>query len=123
MSQSELQLMLNDWTSQLKPHFRPRFLQRNLTIYQFRFDQCQDPFHLIVTAEQFEFQPGEHPEPTTIMQFRDNQLCFHLLKGEADGMKAFMEGTYRANGHIVLSQLLLYLFRDQKQIDIYQVQD
>ncbi|MCY4532330.1 MAG: hypothetical protein OXC84_08405 [Gammaproteobacteria bacterium] len=31
--------------------------------------------------------------------------------GHMDGMRAFMEGKYRSDGNIVLTQLLLYAFR------------
>ena len=31
--------------------------------------------------------------------------------GRMDGMHAFMEGKYRSDGNIVLTQLLLYSFR------------
>ena len=35
----------------------------------------------------------------------------------------FMEGRYRADGNIVLSQLLLYLFKSEDDAKFYEVQD
>ena len=43
--------------------------------------------------------------------------------GTMDGMVAFMTGRYRADGNIVLSQLLLYLFRSDDPTILYQVKD
>jgi putative sterol carrier protein len=38
-------------------------------------------------------------------------------------MQAFMTGRYRADGNIVLSQLLLYLFLPMDQTSIHSVRD
>jgi hypothetical protein len=38
-------------------------------------------------------------------------------------MQAFMDGRYRADGNIVLSQLLLYLFKSDDPTIVYEVQD
>ncbi len=40
-----------------------------------------------------------------------------------DGMRAFMDGSYRADGNIVLSQLILYLFKSDDPTLIYEVQE
>ncbi|MDH5737627.1 MAG: hypothetical protein OEZ23_04920 [Gammaproteobacteria bacterium] len=122
MSNHSLQETLDHWHELLGPHFRPGFLQRELTVYQFHFPQ-NAPFFLTVTEESFEFIAGEHLSPTISLSIKSHDLCYKLLTGEADGMAAFLTGDYRADGHIVLSQLLLYLFKDEKKINIYEVQD
>jgi hypothetical protein len=43
--------------------------------------------------------------------------------GTHDGMDAFMDGQYRADGNIVLSQLLLYLFKSADPAVAFKVQD
>jgi hypothetical protein len=37
-------------------------------------------------------------------------------------MHAFMDGRYRADGNIVLSQLLLYLFKSNDPTIAYEIQ-
>ena len=109
-------------TSSLRPGFKPGFLQRDFTVFQFRFDR-QAPFHLTVTENSFEFHSGKHEEPTLTLWIDNWETCEQLLRGEENGMNAFMEGRYRADGHIVLSQLLLYLFKTTDTPSIYEVQD
>jgi len=116
---SEFTAMLND---SLRAGFKPGFLQRDLTVFQFCFDQ-QAPFYLQVDEEHYEFQPGDHPNPTLTLWLDSWDTCQRLLKGEENGMNAFMEGRYRADGHIVLTQLLLYLFKTTDTPSIYEVQD
>jgi len=48
---------------------------------------------------------------------------FNILSGDIDGMEAFMAGDYRADGNIILSQLLLYLFQKPHDISKHQVID
>jgi hypothetical protein len=38
-------------------------------------------------------------------------------------MNAFMDGSYRADGNIVLSQLILYLFRSLEPVLNYEIKD
>ncbi|XOV88398.1 MAG: SCP-2 family sterol carrier protein [Pseudomonadota bacterium] len=117
-----LETMLNDQTSRLAPHFRAGFLQRPLTVFQFHFSQG-DPFFLTVTETDFSFAPGVSPAPTLSLFIDSHTTCWGLIDGSFDGMRAFMEGRYRADGNIVLSQLLLYLFKSNDATNIYEVQD
>ena len=113
---------LSELTSQLQPHFKPGFLQRDETIFQFRFVDG-DPFVLTVSGDTFKFSEGEADEPTVTLMVRDHAYCRGLLLGSRDGMKAFMDGDYRADGNIVLSQLILYLFKPDDPTLIYEVKD
>jgi len=123
MSQNPPDDKLEKMRKQLLPHFKTGFLQRNLTIFQVYFDQGDKPFYLSVEPADFSIIDGEHPSPTLTIHCDDQALFWSLLSGRSDGMLAFMDGRYRADGHIVLSQLLLYLFRDEQQVNIYEVQD
>lgn len=107
----------------LAPHFKQGFLGRDRTAFQFRFDDGSAPFHLIVTPEDFELVQGDAQAPTLTLLLDSHKTCFALLTGREDGMRAFMEGRYRADGHIVLSQLLLYLFKPDDDTIVYEVQD
>lgn len=118
----ELADELDRKTAQLAPHFKPGFLQRDHTVFQFTFDEGE-PFYLVVEANTFSFAPGIADEPTITLIMDNHENCWGLIEGRLDGMKAFMSGCYRSDGNIVLSQLLLYLFRSDDTTNIYEVQD
>ena len=113
---------LEQLTQELEPHFRPGFLQQTNVIFQFHFE-VGAAFYLLVSDGKFRFTAGEHEQPTITILLDCHDTAEQLLKGSLDGMKAFMEGKYRADGNIVLSQLLLYLFKPDDPISIYQVRD
>ena len=113
--------MLQTKESELAPHFKPGFLQRDAATFQFVFDA--DPkFYLQVDGTSFKFLEGELEAPTITLMVKDHETCWGLLDGSTDGMKAFMENKYKADGNIVLSQLLLYLFKSNDPTIVYEVQ-
>jgi len=105
----------------LAPHFKSGFLPSELTVFQFEFT-AGAPFYLEVNDGNFRFVPGNHLEPTILLTISDHETCWGLLDGRIDGMHAFMDGRYRADGNIVLSQLLLYLFKSNDPTIIYEIQ-
>jgi putative sterol carrier protein len=90
-------------------------------VFQFSFVSAP-PFYLTVTPGNFEFCAGVHEAPTLKVMISDYETCWGLLDGRLDGMQAFMEGNYRADGNIVLSQLLLYLFKSNDPTIAYEIQ-
>lgn len=106
----------------LAPHFKPAVLQRDYTCFQFEFD-AGDAFYLEVIGSEFMFHSGVHPSPTLTLFVDNHDTCWSLLEGRADSMQAFTEGRYRADSNIVLSQLLLYLFKSDDPTITYRVQD
>ncbi|MBD3647246.1 MAG: SCP2 sterol-binding domain-containing protein [Pseudomonadales bacterium] len=122
ISLMELQEELKSREKELTPLFKPGFLQRDHTVFQFEFDEGE-PFYLTVTTNRFSLAAGRHDAPTLRLFIDDHATCWALIQGRLDGMQAFMEGRYRTDGHIVLSQLLLYLFKANDLTNIYQVQD
>ena len=104
----------NEWLREVEreiiTHFRPELLGRDRTIFNFEFNN-EEPFHLIVQGNTFSFTKGMHNSPTIRLYVSNRQTLRRLLIGSADGMNAFMQDKYRADGNIVLSQLLLYLFK------------
>ena len=112
--------------AQLAPRFNPGVLQQQLqqgeVVFQFLFD-AEPPFYLEVRQKAFAFHVGEAEAATLSLHIDNHHTCQSLLQGRADGMQAFMEGRYRADGNIVLSQLLLYLFRADDMGIAYLVQD
>ena len=108
--------------SELAPHFNPAVLQRATTSFQMRFEDGED-FHLVVEPDRFKFTPGAIQAPTLTLYLDHHQTFWQLLKGNTDSMAAFMDGRYRADGNIVLSQLLLYLFQNDDPTIAYEVRD
>ncbi len=117
---TKLDTLLLEKQSELAPHFKPGFLPREHTVFQFHFDEG-DSFFLEVQAEIFELKSGVTVSPTITINIRSHEICWGLLEGRIDGMKAFMEQNYRADGNIVLSQLLLYLFKSTDPTIVYEV--
>ena len=113
---------IKEQAQQLAPHFKPAVLQREATEFQFQFDQGE-AFYLLVSDGKYEFIVGRADSPTLTLYLDTHDTCWQLLRGSMDSMAAFMEGKYRSDGNIVLSQLLLYLFRGDDPTIAYQVQD
>lgn len=115
-------MLLSDREKQLRAHFKAGMLQREHTVFQFRFTEGKD-FYLTVYPDSFEFTEGHSPDPTLNLYLDCQDTCWQLLAGTMDGMEAFMEGRYRADGNIILSQLLLYLFQSDDPTLVFKVQD
>jgi putative sterol carrier protein len=121
MADQELQALLEQKAAEYAPHFQPGFLNRDHTLFQFKFG-TGSRFYLEVTRDRFRFTPGEVDQPTLSLFVVDHKTCWGLLDGTIDGMQAFMESKYRADGNIVLSQLLLYLFKSNDPTIAYEIQ-
>lgn len=114
--------ILNTQSEALRPHFKPEILQRSHTIFAFQFE-LGAAFYLEVTLTSFRFIAGVPLAPTITVYIDRHETCWQLLTGQADSMAAFMDGRYRADGNIVLSQLLLYLFKSIDPSISYEVRD
>jgi putative sterol carrier protein len=122
MSNDVLRVALEDKRQLLSQRFDPRVLQRDEAIFQFIFDG-EPPFYLAIERSSIDLVVGTYLQPTIQLYIDTHATCWGLLEGEIDGMEAFMTGRYRADGNIVLSQLLLYLFRKNDRAIAYEVQD
>ena len=115
-----LSALLEAKHAELEPHFKAGFLPIDAVIFQFEFDR-QEAFHLSIKGSLFKLLAGRHSAPTLTCYISDHATCWGLLDGSIDGMAAFMAGIYRADGNIVLSQLLLYLFKHNDPTFVYEV--
>ena len=104
MSDEELAATLREKTEFLAPHFKPGFLQTEHAVFQFQFDEAK-PFHLDVQSSSFTLSPGLHSSPTVTLYIDQPKTCWNLLIGREDGMQAFMDGRYRADGNIVFESI------------------
>jgi putative sterol carrier protein len=101
---------IDEFNSCLAPRYEPALLDGRTLRFQFTTDSgCS--FHLVAGPVDCRFEAGEVKAPSIRLYVDEPRTVFDLLTGRLDGMDAFMEGRYRSDGHIVLSQLLLYLFR------------
>jgi len=114
--------LLTEKKKAFEQHFKPDLLQRTSTVFQFRFTSDED-FFLSVSQNLFSFNEGSATNPTLSLYLDHHETCWQLLKGTRDGMDAFMNGQYRADGNIVLSQLLLYLFKSADPTVAFKVQE
>ncbi len=121
-STTDLVELLEQRSEQLRPFFKPQMLGRPHTLFSFIFDDGL-PFCLEVNETEFNFRAGVPEAPTITLYVSDHSTCWQLLSGATDSMAAFMAGRYRADGNIVLSQLLLYLFHNDDPTIAYEVRD
>ena len=105
----DLETKLKQKTQNLKELFRPDFLGHDYVCFQFLFS-IEPPFYLVANHKEFSFLPGLHPKPTVKINIDNHFECWSLLERKKSGARAFMEGKYSSDGHIILSQRLLYLF-------------
>ncbi len=117
---SRLTHLLAELQSELTAHFKPAFFQD--TVFQFQFDE-DESCSLVVEKNRFQFLPNIHHQPSITLFIDSHATLAGLLTGSIDGMEAFMQGRYRADGNIVLSQLLLYLFNAEDPTVFYRVKD
>jgi len=122
MSTEVLRATLAVKQQRLSQRFNPRVLQRDQVTFQFVFDD-EPPFYLSIDGDNIDLAVGLCAQPTIRLFIDSHATCWGLLEGEIDGMQAFMDGRYRADGNIVLSQLLLYVFRSNDSAIAYEVQD
>ncbi len=100
---------LKQKTQNLKKRFRPNFLDHDHVCFQFLFSS-DPPFYLVANHREFSFLPGLNPEPTVKFKIDNHFTCWSLLEGTQPSTRAFMEGKYSSDGHLILSHKLLNLF-------------
>lgn len=122
MSTRALDRFLDEKQRELSRRYKPGFLHRRHTVFQFIFEEGE-PFYLTVASDSLALNPGRFETPTITLYIDTHDTCWGLIEGRLDGMQMFMEGRYRADGNIVLSQLLLYLFKSEDDAKFYEVQD
>ena len=116
------ELNIHDLDAALRPSFKPGFIPLYQVAYRVVFDD-ESELSLTLGPDNFELSDQPSPRTTLTIWVKDPQLLEALLLGRASGMDAFMAGHYRSDGHIVLSQLLLYVFLPSDRALAYEVSD
>lgn len=113
---------IHDLNARLRQSFKPGFMPLDRVTYRIIFDDQSELF-LTLNPDNFEISHGASHAITLTIWIKDLQLLEALLLGRSSGMDAFMAGHYRSDGHIVLSQLLLYVFLPSDRALAYEVSD
>ena len=116
------EINIHDLNAQVRPSFKRGFMPLDQATYRVVFDDQSELF-LTLSPDNFEISQQPSHGITLTIWVKDLQLLEASLLGRASGMEAFMAGHYRSDGHIVLSQLLLYVFLPSDRALAYEVSD
>ena len=81
-------------------------------VYQLRFRDA-GPYHLGIRGGELSCADGEHHAPTVTLYFDSFDNHMAVIQGRLDPMDAFLNGQFRADGHIVLVMRMLQMFVPQ----------
>lgn len=80
-------------------------------VFQFQVSDAQ-PFFISIDQGTCTGSFGEHDDPNVVLHL-DEQTLIGIVSGEIGGMGAFMKGTLRAEGNVMLATKLGKLFSTQ----------
>lgn len=94
-----------------------RFISENsegLSVtFQFMLED-DDDFHISINDGICEIKAGEHQDPNVTL-LMDAETMVEVITGQKDGMSAFMTGSLRAEGNVMLATKLGKLFSREKR--------
>lgn len=92
----------------LEKKFNPQAAQGMDEIFQFELDDA-DNYYLSVCNSNFKLASGDHPDPS--VTFKTSQAILkQLFKSEISGSQAFMSGSIKIEGSLMLATKLKSLF-------------
>lgn len=74
---------------------------------------CSSPHHALIRDRQCTVADGTHADPDVTITMEDDDLVA-MLRGELNGMAAFMQGRLQVDGDLMLAQRLPALFDADK---------
>ncbi|WP_158773644.1 SCP2 sterol-binding domain-containing protein [Cobetia sp. L2A1] len=92
----------------LKNRFNPEAAKGMDEVFQFNITDSDD-YHMIIKDGTLDVAEGEHDDPSVTLS-TDSETLKGVMKGEVDGMQAFMTGRLKATGNIMLATKLTSLF-------------
>ena len=92
----------------MQQRFNPAAAAGMDAIFQYDIDE-QGSWQVAVKDEQCDVSEGEAAEATVTLSMTTETLA-SVISGETDGMQAFMAGSIKASGDIILATLLPDLF-------------
>lgn len=92
----------------MKSKFNPAAAAGLDLVFGFRIDDTKH-YNLIVKDSTCDIQEGENPDANVTLVM-DSETLEGIVKGDTDGMQAFMAGKLRAEGDMMLAMKLSELF-------------
>ncbi|MBZ9556894.1 MULTISPECIES: SCP2 sterol-binding domain-containing protein [Modicisalibacter] len=92
----------------LKARFDPQAAKGMNETFQFLISDADD-YYLQIEDGTLDIQQGEHDDPSVTLS-TDSATLKGVLKGELNGMQAFMSGRLKASGNVMLATKLSQLF-------------
>ncbi len=77
-------------------------------VFQYQLDG-DDSYYVAIQGGVCSLGAGEHAEPNATLTM-DDETFAEILSGETDGMQAFMAGTLKVSGDMMLATRLTALF-------------
>jgi putative sterol carrier protein len=92
----------------MKSKFNPAAAAGLDLVFGFRIDDTKH-YNLIVKDGTCDIQEGDNPDANVTLVM-DSETLEGIVKGDTDGMQAFMQGKLRAEGDMMLAMKLSELF-------------
>lgn len=92
----------------LQTRFDPDAARNMHEVFQFHFSDL-GAYYLRVNDGTLDVKAGEHDDPSVSLSLSSDTLK-GLMRGEINGMSAFMSGKLKATGNVMLATRLSTLF-------------
>ena len=112
MEQKTLKILdlLNERRPILSAMYNGEILDRDPVVFQIVIDSKPAIF-LEASRKDFLFKSETTSKPDVTLFFGDTETLLAILLNEANANDLFLQGLYRSDGNIILSQLFLFLFQ------------
>lgn len=100
--------MSSSTLEKLKARFNPDAAKDMNEIFQFHFADAGD-YYLTIQSGTLDITEGEHDDPSISLSM-DSGTLKGIIKGDINGMTAFMTGQLKASGNLMLATQLTKLF-------------
>ena len=112
MEQKTLKILdiLNERRLLLSKMYNGEILDKDLVVFQIAIDSKPAIF-LEASRKDFVFKSETSSTPDVTLFFDAAETLLTILLNEANANDLFLQGLYRSDGNIILSQLFLFLFQ------------
>ncbi len=102
--------LLNERSFILSEMYNGEILDRDPVVFQIAIDSKPAIF-LEASRKDFLFKSETTSKPDVTLFFDEAETLLAILLNEANANDLFLQGLYRSDGNIILSQLFLFLFQ------------
>ena len=100
---------IEEIAKRLHSAFEPAAADGLDVVYQFEFGDAEG-YQLIIEHGELKVVAGRHANPTITLLFDRLDTARDLIAGPGDTMQAFMQGSIRSDGNLLLAMRLGMLF-------------